>query len=109
MSGRLKGKAALITGAGSGIGYAMTKLFVAEGAEVAAVVRSDSSLKKWLDVEHVLPLQADITRVQEIDRMIDESERCLGRLDILCNVAGINDLGFPLDETSDERWDNVLN
>src|SRR3546814_8888717 len=33
---------------------------------------------------------------------------CFGRVDIVCNVAGINDLGYPLAETSDERWDSVI-
>jgi NAD(P)-dependent dehydrogenase (short-subunit alcohol dehydrogenase family) len=101
MNGRLQGKAALITGAGSGVGYEMTKLFAAQGAQVAAVVLSDSSLKKWENVENVLPIQADITQVKDVDRMVDEAEHRFGRLDIVCNVAGITDLGFPLDETSD--------
>ena len=109
MSGRLDGKTALITGAGSGIGYAMTKLFSEQGAQVAAVVLSESSLKKWQGVENVFAIRADITQVENVDRMIDVSEGRFGKLDIVCNVAGINDLGYPLDETSDERWNNVIN
>jgi NAD(P)-dependent dehydrogenase (short-subunit alcohol dehydrogenase family) len=107
-SGRLTGKAALITGAGSGIGYAMTKLFAEQGAQVAAVALHDESVKKWRNVENVLSIQADITRLEDINRMVDESESRFGKLDILCNVAGINDAGYPLDETSDERWDAVV-
>jgi NAD(P)-dependent dehydrogenase (short-subunit alcohol dehydrogenase family) len=102
------GKAALITGAGSGIGRAMTKLFSAQGARVAAVSLHRESLRQWADVENVMPIQADITVLEDINRMVDEAESRFGRLDILCNVAGINDLCYPLDETSDERWDRVL-
>ena len=40
--------------------------------------------------------------------MIDDAESQVGALDIVCNVAGINDLGYPLDATSDERWDSVI-
>jgi NAD(P)-dependent dehydrogenase (short-subunit alcohol dehydrogenase family) len=108
-NGRLKGKAALITGAGSGIGYAMTKLFAGQGAKVAAVALHNESLIKWENVENVVPIQADITKLEDINRMMDDAENRFGKLDILCNVAGINDLCYPLDETSDERWDQVIN
>jgi NAD(P)-dependent dehydrogenase (short-subunit alcohol dehydrogenase family) len=107
-NGRLKGKAALITGAGNGIGYAMTKLFAEQGAKVAAVSLHNESLKKWDNVENVFPIQADITRLEDINRMIDVAEKGFGGLDIVCNVAGINDLAYPLEETGDERWDKVI-
>lgn len=106
--GRLRGKVALITGAGSGIGCAMTRLFAKEGAQVVAVALHSESLRKWQDVVDVRPLQADVTRLGDIDRMVDFCESQLGQLDILCNVAGIHDLCYPLDETSDERWDRVI-
>jgi NAD(P)-dependent dehydrogenase (short-subunit alcohol dehydrogenase family) len=107
-NGRLKHKSALVTGAGSGVGYAMAQLFASEGANVAAIVLHENSLRKWQQVDNVVPIQADITKLEDIDRMIDEAETRFGKVDVLCNVAGINDLGYPLDETSDERWDNVL-
>lgn len=108
-NGRLKGKVALVTGAGSGIGFAMTKLFAKEGAKVAAIARRVESLKKWENVENVVPMQADITRLEDVDRIVRDTEGKFGKLDILCNVAGINDLCYPLHETSDERWDQVMN
>jgi NAD(P)-dependent dehydrogenase (short-subunit alcohol dehydrogenase family) len=108
-AGRLNGKAALITGAGSGIGCAMTKLFAEHGASVAAIALHAESLNKWANVKNVTPIQADVTRIGDINRMIDDAEGRFGKLDIVCNVAGINDLCHPLDETSDERWDSVIN
>jgi NAD(P)-dependent dehydrogenase (short-subunit alcohol dehydrogenase family) len=107
-NGRLAGKVALITGAGQGIGRAMTSAFLAQGAQIAAVSLHHESLKKWGDVPNVAPIQADITRLDDVDRMIEQTERLFGKLDIVCNVAGINDLAHPLHETSDERWDNVI-
>jgi NAD(P)-dependent dehydrogenase (short-subunit alcohol dehydrogenase family) len=107
--GRLQDKVALITGAGSGIGYAMTRLFCEQGAHVVAVARRPESVKKWEGVEGVTSMQADITKLEDVNRMIDDTEQRFGKLDILCNVAGINDLCYPLEETTDERWDRVLN
>jgi len=107
-NGRLDGKIALITGAANGMGYAMTELFAKEGAKVIAVDINKHDLAKWDAVENVVPVLADITKLEDIDRMAREAETRFGRLDILCNVAGINDLCYPLLETSDERWDNVL-
>jgi NAD(P)-dependent dehydrogenase (short-subunit alcohol dehydrogenase family) len=105
---RLQGKCALITGAGSGIGHAVTKLFLEQGASVAAIGRRQESLERWTGVPNALAIRADITRPDDIDRMIQEAEREIGPIDIVCNVAGINDLCYPLVETSDERWDSVL-
>ena len=107
--GRLEDKVALITGAGNGLGYATTKLFAEEGATVFAVDIDQNALVQWDEVRNVVPLQADITKIDDIDRMISTAEDQSGKLDILCNIAGINDLCYPLVETSDERWDNVVN
>ncbi|MDF2926637.1 MAG: hypothetical protein K0R57_5551 [Paenibacillaceae bacterium] len=108
-SGRLAGKVALITGAGNGIGYATAKLFAEEGATVIAADISEKDLAQWDGVENVIPVLADITKLEDIERMVGEAESRFGRLDALCNIAGINDLSYPLDETDDERWDRVHN
>lgn len=106
--GRLYGKTAVITGAGSGIGLAMTRLFAAQGARIAAIYRQEANLPKLQDIYNVTPIQSDITRLDSIEQMGRIAEDQLGTIDILCNVAGINDLCYPLDETTDERWDSVL-
>jgi NAD(P)-dependent dehydrogenase (short-subunit alcohol dehydrogenase family) len=109
MCGRLNGKIALITGSGNGMGYAITKHFAEEGAKVIAVDINAEALVQWNDVKNVVPVVADITKAEDIERMIGVAENQLGGLDIVCNVAGINDLCYPLLETSDERWDRVIN
>ena len=108
-NGKLEGKVALITGAGGGIGGAMVRRFAAEGARVIAVSRQAEGLKKWEGTCNVTAVQADLLKLEEVRRMIEDTERRFAKLDIVCNVAGINDLCYPLDETSDERWDAVLN
>jgi NAD(P)-dependent dehydrogenase (short-subunit alcohol dehydrogenase family) len=108
VSGRLHDKAALVTGAGSGIGYAIAKLFVAQGAQVAAIARREESVSRWREVKNVVPMQADITRPEDVSRIVDAAQHHFGKLDIVCNVAGITDMCHPLTETTDERWDHVL-
>ena len=71
-------KSAVITGAGSGVGCAMTQLFADQGAKVAAISRRSESLRQWVNVQNVVPIQADITRLEDIDRMIEEAERQFG-------------------------------
>jgi NAD(P)-dependent dehydrogenase (short-subunit alcohol dehydrogenase family) len=106
--GRLRGKVALITGSGNGIGYAIARLFAEQSAQIAAISLHEESLKKWRNLPNVLPIQADITRMEDVNRLVDETERHFGKLDIVCNVAGINDLCYPLEETTDDRWDKVV-
>lgn len=107
-NGKLAGKVALITGAGNGMGLATTKLFVEEGAKVIAVDINKEYLSTWNNVENVVPVLADITKAEDVDRMIAEAENRFGKLDIVCNIAGINDLCYPLEDTSDELWDRVM-
>jgi NAD(P)-dependent dehydrogenase (short-subunit alcohol dehydrogenase family) len=108
LKGKLEGKIAVITGAGNGIGYTMTKTFVSEGARViAADIRMDD-LAKWEGFAGVDSVASDISKAEDVNRLIGVAEEKHGRLDILCNVAGINDLCTPLDDTTDELWDRVL-
>ena len=106
--GRLKGKVAIITGAGSGIGLATAQRFLEEGAQVAAVGSSEKVVRQWQGTENVLVLRADITQLEEIQRVVRETVAAFGRIDALCNVAGINDLNYPLLDTDDARWDRVM-
>jgi NAD(P)-dependent dehydrogenase (short-subunit alcohol dehydrogenase family) len=107
-NGRLDGKIALVTGAGSGMGYETTKLFLAEGAKVIAVDYSQDTLAQWKDLKDVFPVLADTTKLDDVERMVGEAESRFGRLDCLLNIAGINDLNYPLEATDDQRWDRVL-
>lgn len=105
--GSLQDKVALITGAGNGMGYETVKLFVAEGAKVIAVDCREDDLKKWQDVENVVPILGDVTKIEDIEHMVSAAETQFGRLDAICNIAGINDLSYPLEDTEDARWDRV--
>jgi len=87
-AGRLAGKAALITGAASGIGHATVHLFHAEGAKIAATDRNEAALaevKPFADL--VLP--QDVTDEARWRQIVDIAVAAFGRIDILVNCAGI--------------------
>jgi NAD(P)-dependent dehydrogenase (short-subunit alcohol dehydrogenase family) len=105
---RLEGKVAIVTGAANGIGQAMTGVFVDEGATVLAADIRPEVVDVWKGNDAVMAVQTDITRSESVDEIVRTAEKDAGRLDILCNVAGIIDHLSLLDETTDEIWDRVM-
>ena len=106
MSG-LKDRVAIVTGAGSGIGLAITRRFVEEGAWVVGADVVDNHLEELKGIREVTPVRADITVQSDVDAMV-AAALGLGRLDIVCNNAGILDRFLPVDEVTDEVWGHVL-
>ncbi len=112
----LKGKVALITGAGSGIGQAIARLFAEEGASVCI---ADIDKKKADDTTEIIKsscgsaisLTVDVSRSTDAEGMVNEVVSSLGSLDILVNNAGFWLIGRPdrVAELSEEDWDSVLN
>lgn len=108
---RLKGKVAVITGAGSGIGKATAKLFAQEGAKVVVadidpkmgevVVREIKGAKGEATFVRV-----DVASPADIQRMVQTAVNSYGRLDILFNNAGVP--GESLEETTEEKWHKVI-
>jgi len=94
--GRLDGRAALVTGAGSGIGLATARRLIADGARVLTVDRAG-------DVDMI----ADVTEAGVNAHMVAEAEARLGGLDILVACAGITGMQ-PLDGHSDEFFDAMM-
>ena len=109
---RLKDRAALITGAGSGIGRATAELFASEGAGVAILDRDGEAAESAAsDISATgagaHPVVADVTSPEEIARAVDRAARLLGRLDILYNNAGVGSSGSVVD-TTEEDWDRCF-
>lgn len=98
----------IVTGAGSGIGRATAVRIAKEGGRVIAADYAqeglDSLVAEYPDLD-LVPVQADITKNEDVDRIV---EACDGKCDALANVAGIMDKFCPIGEVSDELWDRIF-
>jgi NAD(P)-dependent dehydrogenase (short-subunit alcohol dehydrogenase family) len=109
---RLKGKVALITGSGSGIGKAAALLFAKEGAKVIVNDISEQGRETVEEIKgqagEAVFFQADVTKASEVEAMVEKAIDHYGKIDILFNNAGISGVG-AVHETSEELWDRVVN
>lgn len=107
---RLKGKVALITGGGTGIGTAIAERFVAEGAKVCITGRRKEVLDKVaqsLPAGMAVTCSGDVTKYEDALRMVDVTMTFGGRLDVLVNNAGI-DPGGTVADIDPEVWRKVI-
>lgn len=96
----LKGKAAIITGGGGGIGTEIAKRFVAEGAKICIAGRRMELLTKVADElpsGSAVTCSADVSRPEDVERIIRTALDFTGKLDILVNNAAINPSGKVAD------------
>jgi NAD(P)-dependent dehydrogenase (short-subunit alcohol dehydrogenase family) len=118
---RLKAKVAIITGAGSGVGRACMKLFSAEGAKVVGVGRTQATLDESLTQVKAMKgegkvVAADLSKADGADKVVAETLKAYGRIDILVNAAGVGyswqekspgSMGAVTD-TTPEKWHEVI-
>lgn len=109
---RLEGRAALITGAGSGIGRATAELFAAEGASVAVldVDPVAAAVAAAAIVESggtATPIAADVSLAGDVSRGVEAAAARLGRLDIVYNNAGVGSTG-SVANAGEENWDRCF-
>jgi NAD(P)-dependent dehydrogenase (short-subunit alcohol dehydrogenase family) len=107
--GRLQGKVAVITGAGSGMGRAMAELFVREGAKVVCADLSGKQEEVAASLgDAAVAVRADVTEEAAVQEMIATAERRFGKMDVLCNNAGFGGGLKPLAEFDSAHFDRVL-
>ena len=101
-------KVVLITGGGTGIGKATATAFIAQGAKVVITGRRQSVLEQTTQElgSQAFSITGDIGKAGEPARIIEETIRQFGQLDVLVNNAGTGSMG-PLSTTSDEDIENI--
>jgi NAD(P)-dependent dehydrogenase (short-subunit alcohol dehydrogenase family) len=109
---RLAGKVAVITGAGSGIGRASAKLFVAEGAKVVVAeidqALGEASAREAGDGARFV--RTDVTDEESVKRMVQQAKDAFGRIDVLLNCAGGSlREDRPVTEVEPAVWDHTIN
>lgn len=109
---RLRGKAAIITGAGAGIGQATAMLFAREGAQIVVADLSEAGGQETLraiqgEGGEGIFVQVDVSRPDQVANLVKETVKAYGRLDILVNNAGIYFQGTAV-EISDDQWEQLM-
>ena len=112
---KLVGQVAIIVGGARGIGAAIAHKFSAEGASIALV--DLDKMKPQLDGVaqaiarnggKAIAIAADCTEDRQVNAMVDETVRRWGKIDILVNSAGFRGPLVPVQEITDQEWDDVL-
>ncbi|HKQ02717.1 MAG TPA: SDR family oxidoreductase [Actinomycetes bacterium] len=109
----LDDKSVLVTGASRGIGRAIALEAARQGADVALVARSADDLRAVADEvrgsgRRGVGIVADVGRPREARRVVQEALDALGRVDVLVNCAGTGIGPVPVEETTDEQWQTIL-
>ena len=108
-----EGKTAVITGAGSGIGAGMARVFAHAGMNVAVCdIRADAAAETAAAVEaaggRAVALTVDVSDRSSVERAADEAERAFGSIHIACNNAGVTMMGVPLEALPSADWDWIV-
>ncbi len=109
----LKNRVALVTGGSRGIGAGIAVALATAGADVAVNYREQGAAARSVCAEiasrgrKAIAVQADVSRAQEITRMVSELESSLGPVDILVNNAAIAK-PRPFEEITETEWDEIL-
>jgi glucose 1-dehydrogenase len=109
----LKGKVAIVTGGNSGIGKAITLALAREGANVVIDYVADEQATEDLEREvaklgdQAIGVKADVSKVEDLQRLVDEAVKAFGRVDVMVNNAGVETRTSILD-TTEAQYEKVM-
>ncbi len=112
--GRLKGKVAVVTGAGTGIGRAIAMLFAKEGAKVVCASLHASSCQRTADdIQEkggtAIAVPTQVADFKDIQNMVRKTIEAFGKIDILVNNAGIVNCFCKVGDVTEEQFDEMFN
>ncbi|CAI1084752.1 TPA: SDR family oxidoreductase [Serratia fonticola] len=107
--GALQGKVALITGSAAGIGLAIAKCYLQNGAQVVLLdlAAQVAEIAHQLDPQQALGIVMDVTDKASVEQAVAQANAHFGRLDVLVNSAGIVAL-YPAEELPEDAWDSTM-
>jgi NAD(P)-dependent dehydrogenase (short-subunit alcohol dehydrogenase family) len=110
---KLEGKVAIVTGAGSGIGRSIAKLYAEEGAKVILADFNETSINETLEGiisagGAAVAIKTDVSKEADVEAMIKKAMDEFSRLDILANVAGIADNLTSIENSTNELFERVM-
>ncbi|MFA7199358.1 MAG: glucose 1-dehydrogenase [Methanoculleus sp.] len=110
---KLENKVAIVTGASSGMGAAITRRFAKEGASVIAIARRKEKLQSLIDQINAeggkaIAVAGDVSKEEDVRNAVKTAVEKFGKLDIVVNNAGVLDKVDPVAEMDDETWEKVF-
>jgi NAD(P)-dependent dehydrogenase (short-subunit alcohol dehydrogenase family) len=111
--GRLDDKVAIITGSGSGIGRAIAIIFAKAGAKVVVTCRTVKSGEETVNNikeagNKAIFIRADVSKAEDVKHLIKATIDHYGKLNVLCNNAGIDEKNTPLVKVTEESFDRIM-
>jgi glucose 1-dehydrogenase len=113
-NGRLDGKVAIVTGGNSGIGKSVALALAEQGANIVIDYIADEAATEVLEKriialgDQAIGVEADVSKVADLQRLVDQTVEAFGRLDVMVNNAGVETRTSILD-TTEAQYEKVLN